>query len=197
MTRLPSITGLLLLTVWFGCSPQAGSDTAAPAETTDETAPVELRTNVESAIAALDATRSGLAGTIGADQQVDGETFAQVCKPVGMQAKSIAQENGWMVRQVAIKYRNPDHAADPEAAALFPTFETDASVDSLWVRSEMDGAAGWRYLRRITVEQSCLACHGAEEARPDFIKEKYPDDRAFDFSEGDLRGLYSVFVADP
>jgi hypothetical protein len=44
------------------------------------------------------------------------------------------------------------------------------------------------------VESSCLACHGARDARPAFVKESYPQDKAFAFKAGDLRGAYSVFL---
>jgi hypothetical protein len=46
------------------------------------------------------------------------------------------------------------------------------------------------------VEDACLACHGSEDTRPDFVKQGYPDDKAFDFEVGDLRGVYSGFVPD-
>ncbi len=32
--------------------------------------------------------------------------------------------------------------------------------------------------------------------RPEFGKEGYPDDRAYVFEVGELRGIYSVFIAD-
>ena len=114
-----------------------------------------------------------------------------------MRLRETAQANGWQIRQVATRFRNPDHAPDAQAAEAFPRFEADPSLDSLWIRTEVDGAPGWRYLRRISVEPSCLACHGARDARTDFVREKYPEARAFDFKAGDLRGLYSVFVPDP
>ncbi len=66
----------------------------------------------------------------------------------------------------------------------------------IWLRTRMDGKAGTRYLRRIVVETACLTCHGAKDERPQFIKDGYPEDRAYDFRERDLWGLYSVFVAD-
>jgi hypothetical protein len=148
------------------------------------------------AILEIDAMRSSLAGGISDLDNVTGETFAQVCKPVGMRLRETGQSNGWQIRQVAVRYRNPDHAPDPQSAEAFPRFETNPSLDSLWIRTEVDGAPGWRYLRRITVESSCLACHGAKESRPEFVKQKYLEDRAFGFEAGDLRGLYSVFVPD-
>jgi hypothetical protein len=158
--------------------------------------PATMSHSVEQAIAGLDALRSGLAKTITDGDEVDAETFAKVCKPVGIQAKALSQENGWVVKQVALKYRNPDNQADEEAARVFPQFKANPGLDSLWIRTEGEGAAGWRYFRRITVEKACLACHGQRDARPAFVKEKYPDDKAFDFETGDLRGLYSVFVAE-
>ena len=37
---------------------------------------------------------------------------------------------------------------------------------------------------------------GKKSARPEFIAKNYPADRAHGFRVGDLRGAYSVFVAD-
>jgi hypothetical protein len=64
------------------------------------------------------------------------------------------------------------------------------------VRTTFKGQAGTRYFRRITVEPACLACHGKREARPEFVKKNYPQDKAFGFAAGDLRGVYSVFIPD-
>jgi len=49
-----------------------------------------------------------------------------------------------------------------------------------------------RYMRPISVKQACIACHGSKDKRPKFIVEKYPNDRAFDFKVGDLRGMIEV-----
>lgn len=168
---------------------------AACSDAPEPAPPEESRTQVETAIADLDAMRSSLAPTVG-DSAVTPATFARVCKPVGRQAKQLAQTNGWVVRQLATKYRNPDHAPDQEARPLFDRFRDEPTLDSLWMRTTHSGTPGWRYLRRITVEPACLACHGPKDERPAFIVEKYPEDRAFGFEVGDLRGLYSVFVPD-
>ncbi|MEZ4700150.1 MAG: DUF3365 domain-containing protein [Rhodothermales bacterium] len=157
--------------------------------------PDSLRQAVSGAIRDIDAMRVGLAGPIG-DRPVDAETFAQVCKPVGMRAAELSKQTGWEVRQLAVKYRNPANQADTVAAEAIARFVREARRDTLWMRAERDGKPGWRYLHRIPVEQPCLACHGAAESRPAFVVAKYPDDRAFDFKAGDVRGVYSVFVAD-
>jgi hypothetical protein len=46
------------------------------------------------------------------------------------------------------------------------------------------------------VQPSCLACHGPKDERPAFVKKDYPEDRAYGFEDGDLRGIYAVFVPD-
>jgi hypothetical protein len=145
----------------------------------------------------LDALRSALAGAFGAQgAPADESTFLQVCRPVGQQAQQIAQENGWVVIQMAEKYRNPRHRLDPEGQRLFRLFAEDRTLVGLWTRTEVDGRPGTRYLRRIRVEAACLTCHGPKDRRPEFVVRRYPDDRAHDFAVGDLRGLYSVFIPD-
>jgi hypothetical protein len=137
--------------------------------------------------------RESLAATIDTPT-VDKSTFKRVCKPVGRRAKQIGQENGWEVQQLAKKYRNPAHKLDAEAQELHEQFASSPERTDTWIRTVRDNTEGWRYARRIPVQSSCLACHGAKENRPAFVKNGYPDDRAYGFEEGDLRGLYSVFV---
>jgi hypothetical protein len=145
-------------------------------------------------VEALDAMRSNLAASFAGEP--DRSTFAQVCKPVGARAKKMAQENGWEFVQMSEKYRNPAHKPDEEAELALRAFEDDGRLMGMWMRTEMDGQAGIRYFRRIVVERSCLACHGPKDERPQFVKDGYPDDRAYGFEVGDLRGVYSVFVAE-
>jgi hypothetical protein len=167
------------------------------------TAPIEQGTNrpdqqalskIVSEIEELDALRSGLAATMSGE--VDKTTFWQVCRPVGVEAKRFFEENGWQIRQLALKNRNPDNSLDPEAELIYRMMEATPEMMGLWVRTEMNGEAGFRYYRRIEVEASCLVCHGARESRPQFVKDDYPEDRAYNFEPGDLRGIYSVFIAD-
>lgn len=154
-----------------------------------------MRADVEQHIEDLDAMRSNLAQTV-TEPDVDRETFARVCRPVGQRAQEIAAENNWVVQQLAERNRNPNNELDEEAREVFERFKADPELRHLWRETRFDGTAGQRYFHRITVEESCLACHGAREDRPDFIKEGYPEDRAYGFEAGDLRGLYSVFVPD-
>ena len=162
--------------------------------------PQAEQTGMDKAVAEieqLDAMRSALARGFG-EQGVPAtrETFQQVCRPVGMRAQHLAQENGWTVQQLAEKHRNPNNGLDPEATRVYRMMLEDDALMGMWLRSAREDETGSRYFRRIVVETACLACHGPKDTRPDFVKQGYPDDKAFEFEVGDLRGIYSVFVPD-
>ncbi|WP_225323060.1 DUF3365 domain-containing protein [Synechococcus sp. RSCCF101] len=125
------------------------------------------------------------------------ETMREVCMPVGQRIIAIGRENGWTVRQVATQYRNPNHApADSQEEDVLDLLARHPEVTGLWESSRPDQAKGLRYYRRIDVQPGCLACHGSKDNRPAFVRERYPDDRAFDFKSGDLRGMYAVFIPE-
>ncbi len=124
------------------------------------------------------------------------DTFKEVCKPVGMRSKEIAKENGWKIKPVASKYRNPDHKPNLQEQIALAQFNNNPELIGFWQEDSVNGEKGLHYFRRINVEGSCLACHGAKNNRPEFIKNKFPQDLAYDFKEGDLRGMYSVFIPE-
>ena len=114
-----------------------------------------------------------------------------------MKARQLSQENGWQVKQMASKYRNPDHAPDtPQAEMALAQFEQNPELQGFWATETLAGEPGTRCYRRIHVAASCLACHGGKGDRPQFVKDNYPQDLAYDFQVGDLRGLYAVFIPD-
>lgn len=146
----------------------------------------------------LDAMRSGLADYLkDAPEPPTAETMKKVCKPVGMKAMQLSKENNWQVKQVAKKYRNPAHKPDNRAATnALSTFEQSPELMGFWEKETLNDQIGTRYYRRINVEASCLACHGLKDNRPQFVKDNYPQDLAYDFKVGDLRGVYAVFIPD-
>ncbi|MCP9821044.1 DUF3365 domain-containing protein [Synechococcus sp. Cruz-9H2] len=146
----------------------------------------------------LDQMRISLASTLeGRTEEPTIKTMKEVCKPVGMRAVAIGKENGWQVRQVASKYRNPDHApANAQEREVIDLFSRHPEINGLWEPAVAEQGAGLNYYRRINVEPSCLACHGTKASRPAFIKDNYPDDKAFDLAVGELRGMYAVHLPE-
>ena len=168
-----------------------------PAIALAQPAPAELAQAVQE-IENLDAMRSGLAAYLeDATEPPTAETMRQVCKPVGMKAMQLSQDNGWQVKQMANKYRNPAHEPDtPQAQMALAKFEQDTDLQGFWASATLNGEPGTRYYRRINVAASCLACHGGKGDRPQFVKDNYPQDLAYDFNVGDLRGMYTVFIPE-
>lgn len=161
------------------------------------TDPAQLAKAIQS-IENLDQMRSSLASTLeGRTEEPTLQTMKEVCRPVGGQATQLSQENGWQVKQIARKYRNPDHAPDNlHAKIALAKFEQNPELMGFWEREIIDGQDGIRYYRRINVEASCLVCHGGKANRPKFVRDNYPQDLAYDFNVGDLRGMYAVFMPD-
>lgn len=146
----------------------------------------------------LDRMRISLASTLeGSNEEPTMDTMRQVCMPVGKRAVAIGQDNGWSVRQVASKYRNPNHApAGAQETAVLDLFSKHPEINGLWEPATAEQGAGVNYYRRIDVQSSCLACHGNKDSRPAFVKEKYAADKAFNFKPGDLRGMYAVYIPE-
>ena len=159
--------------------------------------PNELSRAVQE-VEALDSMRSGLASSLEGSTEVPTmQTMKEVCRPVGMHAIQLSHENGWQVKQIAKKYRNPDHAPDSlQAQIALAKFEREPELIGFWDREPLDQQTGTHYYRRINVEASCLACHGLKDRRPQFVKDGYPQDLAYNLNVGDLRGMYSVFIPD-
>lgn len=139
--------------------------------------------------------RESLAATIDPQKVVvTEETFQQVCPPVGKRLMSWASENGYKARQVSEKNRNPNNAPNSREMKTLKKFAADRTLGVDVVFDRADGVSGHWVAAPITVKSSCLTCHGEKANLPKFVGEKYPNDKAFGFREGDLRGAYFVFV---
>lgn len=121
--------------------------------------------------------------------EIDKHLFKATCGPVGKKAKQIAKENNLIFRQVSHKNRNPKNKANRLEGRAAKRFKRDKNLKAFWL--SLDGRD--HYFRRINIQAQCLSCHGAKKARPEFIKRKYREDRAFGFKVGELRGLYHVY----
>lgn len=142
--------------------------------------------------------RSSLAQAfIKPDMEITEETFKNVCGAVGKRVKEISEKEGFKIRHAAIKNRNPNFAARPDEVNILETFDKDRDMREVWDTVEMEGKRYNRYMRPIFVEAACMACHGPKDKRPQFIVEKYPIDKAFDFNVGDLRGMIEVMFPAP
>lgn len=141
--------------------------------------------------------RSALARNfIKPDIEITEETFMNVCGAVAKRVKEIVETEGFKIRHAAAKYRNSVNAATPAEIKILGEFDKNRDMKDKWDVFETDSKRYRRYMKPIFAEETCLACHGPKEKRPQFIIEKYPDDRAYDFKVGDLRGMVEVMVQE-
>lgn len=151
---------------------------------------VEMMSELTKEIERVNGMRENLVS--GVQGEVSPEVFKAVCKPVGKELKKLSKRLGVQIKQTSFKYRNPNHKPDALEQKTLKVFASDKDLISFWKSS----SKGNHYFRRINIQEACLNCHGAKSSRPSFIKKKYPLDKAFDFKEGDLRGIYSVFISN-
>lgn len=113
------------------------------------------------------------------------------------------QSAGVDVHRTSLRVRNPSNAPDSaerrvleylgglKAAGTLPS-------EFMEVRRSGDGTRELRYFRPVTVAAGCLNCHGAVEGIKPSVRavlaERYPEDKAVGYAEGDLRGVVAVRV---
>jgi len=134
------------------------------------------------------------ASLLEADVKITPDVFKSVCGAVKKKAMAIAKKEGLKIRHAAIKNRNPDHAATKADIKLHEYFSSNPDEEGVWEKVSLKEGEYIKYSRPVYVEEACLKCHGDKEKRPDFIKKKYPGDKAFGFKAGDLRGIIQVMV---
>lgn len=103
---------------------------------------------------------------------------------------------GWRVGRTALKVRNPANAPDTWERQVLEDFARRAQAGEPLAgmqRAEVvDGEV--RVMKPITTGAPCLACHGTqvEPQLARLIRERYPDDQATGFREGELRGAFTL-----
>jgi len=105
------------------------------------------------------------------------------------------------VRRTALKYRNPDHKPDALDVKVMEDLQARMQAGTFEKKPFVVEAEGGvkRVYVPIVVEKGCLKCHGPREAMDpqirSMIAKKYPQDKAVDFHEGDLRGVAVAEIA--
>lgn len=111
-------------------------------------------------------------------------------------------QKGLFIRRVSFKNRNPNNYPDDFEKKVLNKFEMLKKNNELDDKTEYfeivkEGEFTYlRYLKPIVIQAECLNCHGTKDAMMPEVKElianKYPEDKAFGYTIGDLRGAVSV-----
>jgi asparagine synthetase B (glutamine-hydrolysing) len=116
--------------------------------------------------------------------------------------KEKQQKYGFYIRRISEKYRNEKNKPDKYELSFLKKLEKLSKEGKLQdeyyeIVEEKDGKY-LRYFKPILVQPMCLSCHGDLNSIPEdvrkFLKEKYPEDKAFGYKAGDFRGAVSVKI---
>jgi hypothetical protein len=111
-------------------------------------------------------------------------------------AQRAARYEGVTVGRTSARLRNPANAPPVWAAPIVARYadQPKASVDGFVV--DLGDRVG--VLRPIRQQPICASCHGPEPALAPGVRarlaQRYPEDRALGFQEGDIRGWFWVVV---
>lgn len=107
-------------------------------------------------------------------------------------AKRISTGNTYTVRQISLKYRNPDNQPDAYEAEQLEAFANLEADESFQVTTE-NGEEVFRYMQSMVAEKSCLECHGSYDSAPLFIQQRYPKDHpSYNYQIGQVVGAVSM-----
>ncbi len=181
------------LCLLLGCGDTAPTTPVTWTEVSGDALEADAQAQHQQALAARDDLMAGLFARLSKAIQDEGTPSAiSVCSEAAPAlAAEVAQTHALEIGRTSFKLRNPTNAAPGWAAAAIAA----RSEQELTVRSS-EGSLG--LLLPIRVAPPCLQCHGpAEGIVPEVrsaLAEKYPQDQAVGFADGDLRGWFWVEV---
>jgi hypothetical protein len=114
-------------------------------------------------------------------------------------AEQKSQQFQWKMARTSLKLRNQDNAPDGWEQNVLESFEkrkaAGEDVRKMEHREivEKDGKQVFRYMKAIPAGKACLKCHGdgIDAEVVEKLDELYPEDKARDFKEGDIRGAFT------
>lgn len=115
-------------------------------------------------------------------------------------AASLSDSSEWTIGRTSLKTRNPKNAPDDWETQILEQFESlkaaggENTPMAYAEVVEHDGQKQYRYMQAIPTQAVCLTCHGTD-IDPELAKTidaAYPEDQARGYSEGDIRGAFTL-----
>lgn len=109
-------------------------------------------------------------------------------------AQQLTLGSNFYVRQVSLRYRNPNNRPDSFETAQLTSFR-DVKAAEAWQVTTKDGKKALRYLLPMVSDESCLACHGSYDTAPGYIQKRFPRGHySYGYKVGEVIGAVSVSV---
>jgi PAS domain S-box-containing protein len=137
-------------------------------------------------------TRDYMASIVKAEADANYDLVPQVVAT--RVAKKITAGSPYSVRQVSLRYRNPDNRPDAYEAAQLQSLAGNVVAEVSSVET-VKGEKVFRYLQPMVAVESCLRCHGSYESAPAFVRERFPKGHySYDYRVGEVIGAVSVSI---
>lgn len=108
-------------------------------------------------------------------------------------AKRVTRSTGFYVRQVSLRYRNPENRPDAYETAQLEAFKKGPS-EVFGIVKDGDHPV-FRYLLPMLATASCLECHGSYQHAPEFVKKRFPPGHySYNYRVGEVIGAVSVSI---
>lgn len=109
-------------------------------------------------------------------------------------AKRLTRGSNYYVRQVSLRYRNPDNRPDPFETEQLKLFAQGKVKETSRLVGEGKDRT-FRYLLAMQAEKSCLECHGRYEEAPAFVRARFPKGHfSYNYRLGEVIGAVSVSI---
>lgn len=109
-------------------------------------------------------------------------------------AKRITTGSPYYVRQVSLRYRNPDNRPDNYETARLENFSRQGGAEISSIET-VDGKLTFRYLQPMVAVESCLTCHGDYDKAPAFVRARFPRGHySYNYKVGETIGAVSVSI---
>ena len=109
-------------------------------------------------------------------------------------AKRVTQNSKFYLRQVSLRYRNPENRPDQYETARLQEFAKGAPREVYGIVKSGDTKV-FRYLQPMIATASCLECHGTYETAPKFVQKRFPPGHySYNYQVGEVIGAVSVTI---
>lgn len=110
---------------------------------------------------------------------------------------AVSNENGVRIKRTSDKIRNGENTASERELEIIHAYKTELSAGKELKPVVEKRGAEIAYYAPIKLQGACLNCHGVKGTHiskgvDSILALKYPMDIAFNYKEGDLRGIWSI-----
>ena len=108
----------------------------------------------------------------------------------------VSEENGVVIKRTSDNIRNRANRANPRELEVIIAYKAQLDQGKELQPIVEKRKAQVHYYAPIKMTTACLNCHGSDVQRSkptdSILALKYPDDRAVNYQEGDVRGIWSI-----